>query len=134
MAERILVVEDEGPIRTIIVSLLKTAGYECQEAGNGLGAIAVLESGKEFDLVLSSLMMPSLDGMGLLEHITDKYPDTQFVMMSAAHDARVVLRAIRNGAYDYLLKPFERQQLLNTIRRALEKRRLRSPEGRSHAE
>jgi cyclic di-GMP phosphodiesterase len=125
MAERILVVEDEEPIRKIIVSMLRTAKFECQEAADGLEALAVLDSGKEFELVLSNLMMPNLDRIGLLERVKDKYPDTPVVIVTAVRDISVALAAIRNGAYDYLLKPFDQERLLTTVRRALENRRLK---------
>ena len=124
MAERILVVEDEEPIRKIIVSMLRTAKFESEEAADGLEALAVLESGKEFELVLSNLMMPNLDGIGLLERVKDKYPDMPVVIVTGVHDISVALAAMRNGAYDYLLKAFSREQLLNTVSRALESRRL----------
>src|SRR5207245_5070548 len=69
--------------------------------------------------------MPDLDGIGLLERTKEKFPDMPVVMVTAVHDISVALAAIRNGAYDYLLKPFERDQLLATVRRALENRRLK---------
>src|SRR5499427_4317631 len=75
--------------------------------------------------VLSDLMMAGMDGIGLLERTKERYPDMPVVMVTAVHDISVALTAIRNGAYDYLLKPFEREQLLNTVRRALENRRLK---------
>ncbi len=85
----------------------------------------MLTSGEEFELMLSDLMMADLDGIGLLERTKEKYPDMPVVMVTAVHDISVALAAIRNGAYDYLLKPFEREQLLNTVSRALENRRLK---------
>ena len=125
MPDRILVVDDEEPIREIVASMLSTAGYLCKEAGSGMEALAILTSGEEFELMLSDLMMADLDGIGLLERTKEKYPDMPVVMVTAVHDISVALAAIRNGAYDYLLKPFEREQLLNTVSRALENRRLK---------
>src|SRR5580693_2329856 len=101
MAERILVVEDEEPIRKIIVSMLRTVNFECHEAADGLEALALLESGDEFSLVLSSLKMPNLDGLGLLERVKDKYPDIPVVIVTSLYQTSVVLTAMRNGAYDY---------------------------------
>jgi len=124
-AERILIVDDEEAIREIVASMLTIAGYRCQQAGSGVEALAVLESGEEFELMLSDLMMAELDGIGLLERTKEKYPDMPVVMVTAVHDISVALAAIRNGAYDYLLKPFEREQLLATVRRAMENRRLK---------
>src|SRR6202140_973569 len=125
MPDRILVVDDEEPIREIIDSMLTAAGYACKQAGSGMEALAVLTSGEEFELMLSDLMMADLDGIGLLERTKERYPDMPVVMVTAVHDISVALAAIRNGAYDYLLKPFEREQLLATVRRALENRHLK---------
>ncbi|HKI00273.1 MAG TPA: HD domain-containing phosphohydrolase [Candidatus Sulfotelmatobacter sp.] len=125
MPDRILVVDDEEAIREIVSSMLSATGYVCKQAGSGMEALAVLTSGEEFELMLSDLMMADLDGIGLLERTKEKYPDMPVVMVTAVHDISVALAAIRNGAYDYLLKPFEREQLLNTVSRALENRRLK---------
>src|SRR2546421_10752565 len=124
-AERILVVDDEETIREIVSSMLTSCHYQCRQAASGLEALALLESGEEFELMLSDLMMAGLDGNGLLEKTKEKFPDMPVVMVTAVHDISVALAAIRNGAYDYLLKPFEREQLLAAVRRALETRRLK---------
>src|SRR5947207_5783614 len=123
--ERILVVDDEEPIREIISSMLNAAGYKARQASSGMEAVASLNSTGEFELVLSDLMMAELDGIALLERSKEKYPDMPVVMVTAVHDISVALAAIRNGAYDYLLKPFEREQLLATVSRAMENRRLK---------
>ena len=123
--ERILVVDDEEPIREIISSMLNAAGYKTRQASSGMEALAILSSAGEFELLLSDLMMAELDGIALLERSKEKYPDMPVIMVTAVHDISVALAAIRNGAYDYLLKPFEREQLLAMVRRALEHRRLK---------
>jgi putative nucleotidyltransferase with HDIG domain len=125
MADRILVVDDEEAIREIVCSMLNNAGYSCEQAASGLEALAVLESSQPFELMLSDLMMADLDGIGLLERSKEKFPDVPVIMVTAVHDISVALAALRNGAYDYLLKPFEREQLLATVSRALENRRLK---------
>jgi len=123
--DRILVVDDEEAIREIVCSMLTAAHYKCGQASSGVNALALLDAGEQFELMLSDLMMAELDGIGLLEKTKEKYPDMPVVMVTAVHDISVALQAIRNGAYDYLLKPFEREQLLATVRRALENRRLK---------
>src|SRR5579862_8204871 len=123
-AERILVVDDEEQIREIVSSMLSFANYKCRQAESGVEALAILQSGETFDLILSDLMMADLDGIGLLEKTKDAYPDLPVIVVTAVHDISVALAAIRNGAYDYLLKPFEREQLLVMVNRALERRRL----------
>src|SRR5215467_13622677 len=124
-SDRILVVDDEETIREIVSSMLSTAQFQTRQASGGVEAMALLQSGEEFDLVLSDLMMAEMDGIALLERSKEKYPDVPVVMVTAVHDIQAALQAIRNGAYDYLLKPFEREQLLATVRRALETRRLK---------
>ena len=123
--DRILVVDDEETIREIVSSMLGGAHFQTRQAASGIEALAILESGVNFDLVLSDLMMAEMDGIALLERAKERYPDMPIVMVTAVHDIQVALQALRNGAYDYLLKPFEREQLLATVRRALEHRRLK---------
>ena len=123
--DRILVVDDEETIREIVSSMLGGAHFQTRQAASGIEALSILESGDEFDLVLSDLMMAEMDGIALLERAKERYPDMPIVMVTAVHDIQVALQALRNGAYDYLLKPFEREQLLATVRRALENRRLK---------
>ena len=126
MSDRILVVDDEEAIREIVCAILAAGGYAWKQASSGMEALALLNSGEEFELMLSDLMMADLDGIGLLERTKEKFPDMPVVMVTAVHDISVALAAIRNGAHDYLLKPFEREQLLNTVGRALEHRRLKA--------
>jgi putative nucleotidyltransferase with HDIG domain len=125
LSERILVVDDEESIREIMSSMLSNAGFQCRHASSGLEALAILESGEQFELMLSDLMMPELDGIGLLERTKERFPDMPVIMVTAVHDVSVALAALRNGAYDYLLKPFERDQLIAMVRRAMENRRLK---------
>ncbi len=124
-AERILVVDDEEPIRDFVSAMLTSANFACSQAASGREALALLDSGEEYELMLSDLMMPVMDGIALLEAAKERFPDMPVVMVTAVTDVSIALNAIRNGAYDYLLKPFEREQLLATVRRALENRRLK---------
>lgn len=124
-SDRILVVDDEETIREIVSSMLTSAQFQTRQASSGMEALALLDSGEEFDLVLSDLMMAEMDGIALLERAKERFPAMPVVMVTAVHDIQVALQALRNGAYDYLLKPFEREQLLATVRRALETRRLK---------
>ena len=123
--ERILVVDDERTIREIVCSILTSAGYECRPVTSGPEALALLHSDENFSMVLSDLVMAGMDGLALLVRIRQEYPDIPVVMVTAVHDISIALAAIRNGAYDYLLKPFEREQLLVIVRRAMENRRLK---------
>jgi putative nucleotidyltransferase with HDIG domain len=124
--ERILVVDDQESIREVVCSMLRNASYQCEEAATGIEALAFLRKDANFQLVLTDLMMPELDGVGLLEIVKLQYGDLPVVMVTAVDDMSVALAAIRHGAYDYLLKPFQREQLLAVVRRALEANRLRA--------
>jgi putative nucleotidyltransferase with HDIG domain len=122
--ERILIVDDEEAIREVVYSMLTMSGYECRQAASGVEALKILET-QEFELLMSDLMMAEMDGKDLLARAKEKYPDMPVLMVTAVHDISTALEALRNGAYDYLLKPFEREQLLASARRALENRRLK---------
>src|ERR1039457_485547 len=110
--DRILVVDDEETIREIVSSMLGGAHFQTRQAASGIEALAILESGDDFDLVLSDLRMAEMDGIALLERAKERYPDMPIVMVTAVYDIQVALQALRNGAYDYLLKPFEREALV----------------------
>jgi DNA-binding NtrC family response regulator len=125
MPDGILVVDGEEQIRETVSSMLAAADYSCQVCGSGMDALRILEHDGSFQVVLCGLMMPDLDGIGLLQRTVEKYPDLPVVMVTAVDDISVALAVIRNGAYDYLMKPFERGQLLHTVSRALENRRLK---------
>ena len=123
--ERILVVDDENSIREVVCSILNQAGFECRPVTSGEEALALLHSDAGYSMVLSDLIMEGMDGLSLLARIRLEHPDIPVVMVTAVHDISVALAAIRNGAYDYLPKPFEREQLLAIVRRAMENRRLK---------
>ncbi len=115
---------DEG-LRDIFSSVLTSAGYQCRTAGGGIEALAILESGEEFDLLTSELYMPGGDGMVLLERTKNRLPDMPFVMVTGTYDDAVIAAAYREGAYDYILKPFDVSLLVIAVRRALQCRRLK---------
>jgi putative nucleotidyltransferase with HDIG domain len=121
--EKILVVDDEEAIREVISTLLEAQGYRCTVCSNGRLALDAFRK-DSFDLVLSDIVMPEMDGLKLLAELRLEDPDVPVIMVTAMHDISIALEAIRAGAYDYILKPFERDQLHMSVRRALEHRRL----------
>jgi putative nucleotidyltransferase with HDIG domain len=121
--ERILIVDDEEAIREVVATLLTAQGYQCQVAANGEKAIEALREGS-YDLVLSDLVMPGVDGLKLIEMVRGHDADIPVIMVTAMHDISTAIEAMRRGAYDYSLKPFEKDQLFLSVRRALEHRRL----------
>ncbi len=120
---KILVVDDEEAILEVVSTLLEAQGYDCTTANNGLLARGYLQK-NSIDLVLSDMVMPEMDGLSLLEWERKHNPDVPVIMVTAMHDLSTALEAIRRGAYDYILKPFEKDQLYLGVRRALEHRRL----------
>jgi response regulator RpfG family c-di-GMP phosphodiesterase len=121
---KILVVDDEEGIREIVSALLESQGYDCSTASDGLLAREYLKK-NSVDLVLSDMVMPEMDGLTLLEWERKHDPDVPVIMVTAMHDVLTALEAIRRGAYDYILKPFEKDQLYMGVRRALEHRHLK---------
>lgn len=120
-AARVLVVDDEAPVRSMIGATLQRQGYEVQLAVSGSQAVEVLGQGT-FDLVLTDIVMQDGNGITLLERIHADQPHLPVVMVSAIHDISVAIDSMRRGAYDYLLKPFEREHLVATVQRALDHR------------
>ena len=119
----ILIVDDEEAIREVVSTLLEAQGYGCASVSNGRLAQEHI-SGHPVDLVLSDMIMPGMDGLTLVEWLSKTEPDIPVIMVTAMHDLSTALEAIRRGAYDYILKPFEKDQLYLGVRRALEHRHL----------
>jgi putative nucleotidyltransferase with HDIG domain len=118
--ERILIVDDEAAVRMIVAALLERNGYITLSAEGADEALIRLQEGPAYDLVLSDVMMPGIDGLTLLDRIGIDHPGTPVVVFTAVHDIHVATSAFRRGAIDYLLKPFERNQLLNVVSRGVE--------------
>ena len=120
---RVLVVDDEAHVRSMMGSTLERRGYEVQLASSGREALEALAL-STFDLVLTDIVMQDLNGIALLERIHAQQPNLPVVMVTAIHDISVAIDSMRRGAYDYLLKPFEREHLMGTVERALKHRQV----------
>jgi cyclic di-GMP phosphodiesterase len=120
-SSRILVVDDEAPVRSMIGATLERQGYEVQLAVSGAQAMETMAH-DSFDLILTDIVMQDGNGIALLERIHAEQPHLPVVMVSAIHDISVAIDSMRRGAYDYLLKPFEREHLIATVQRALDHR------------
>ena len=116
---RILVVDREKGLRDIVVPCLFRDGFDCREAEDGRDAIDLLATRVRFDLVLSCLLMPIVDGYTLLLHVKKHYPKIPFAFVTAIQDAELRETVMRDGADDYLLKPFSCEALLTMIRKLL---------------
>ena len=120
---RILVVDDESRMAGLIKRELEDNGHSAVTAGDGETALARL-SEREFDLILTDLRMPGMDGLELLARVKDRSPQTEVVLMTAFASAQTAVRAMKEGAFDYLIKPFEMDELMIMVDRIGERRRL----------
>ncbi len=121
--ENILIVDDEKTVRRSLNRCLTLRGFSCAEAGN---ANEALESMKNMpaDLVILDIMMPGTSGKELLPYIKQSFPDTAVVMATAIVEPDTIVDCMKNGAYDYITKPFDVDQLVTNINMVLQKRRL----------
>jgi two-component system response regulator PilR (NtrC family) len=123
MAERILVVDDEQIIRESLSFVLRKEGFEVEEAANGKEALERQEK-NPFDIVITDIEMPEMRGMELLEQITRRTPQTFVVIITAFGSLETAVQALRKGAYDYILKPLDFDDLLYRIRKLINHRAL----------
>ncbi len=122
--ETLLVVDDEQIVRRLLHQKLANEGYECLEAGSADEALSVLSNNGEVALIISDMKMPGRSGMELLTEVKNRYPDTAMIMATAVTETATAIECMKQGAYDYLTKPFKLDEVLFSIWRALEKRRL----------
>lgn len=121
--EKILVVDDEPSLRDVLSIMLKKAGYTTATAVDGEEAVSKV--GKDiYDLVITDLKMPGMGGMDVLKAVKSASPDTVVLVVTAFGSAESAVEAMKLGAYDYLTKPFQIDEVQLIIRNALEKRRL----------
>jgi len=119
----ILIVDDEEAIRRILKQKLSSEGYQCQEAASAKRALENLRN-NTIELVLLDIKMPSKPGTELLPEIKASYPDTTVVMATVLTDTRVAIHCLKQGAYDYITKPFDLDEVVLSVGKALERRRL----------
>jgi putative two-component system response regulator len=120
---RVLIVDDEVYIREILKSTLEDAGYECVTVGSAEAALTALAS-QEFDIAFTDIRMPGKQGTELLQEIKAGYSEVIVLMITAIDSASTAIESMRLGAYDYIIKPFNLDQVLVSANRALDKRRL----------
>ena len=115
---RILIVDDEREITEILADLL-SEDYECLKAGSAEQALGCLRAA-EFHLVISDITMPGMSGLEMIPHVKQLSPDTVVVMISGMQTVESAIGALRLGAFDYLMKPFDLRQVEAVVKRALE--------------
>ena len=111
---KILVVEDDPNLREAIVDSLMLKGHQVQECANGAEAVKVMAE-SALDIVLTDINMPEMDGLQLLAHVKKHQPWLPIVLMTAYGDVGQAVKAMQLGANDYLMKPFEVQELLTVL-------------------
>jgi putative nucleotidyltransferase with HDIG domain len=121
---RCLIVDDDPQVRHAMVRVIQSQGLECAEAGSGLEALDQLERDGEVPLVISDLNMPGLDGLGFLEQLLRRWPDTAVIMLTGVADVKVAVSCLEKGALDYISKPALLDEVRLRVARALEKREL----------
>jgi len=119
VSPRILIVDDEVEITEILADLLSEE-YKCLKAGSAEDALALLRQGEKFQLVISDITMPGMSGLEMIPHVKQLSPETVVVMISGMQTVESAIGALRLGAFDYLMKPFDLRQVEAVVKRALE--------------
>jgi len=122
---KVMIIDDEPALRFAVQEALSAHGLEVVSAESATAAIAAID---DVDVVVSDYMMPDMDGLQLLEQIRAIHPSLPVILVTAHGSERLAVRALKQGAYDYLSKPFDNDELFHTIDRAAETRRLRQVE------
>ena len=121
---RILFVDDEEMVRINVKQLLEYEGYDVDAVENGIQGIQRLEE-QPYDLVITDLMMPGIDGIGVMKYINEHLPNTMVILITGYASIESAIKAVRQGAYDYVTKPLDFDFLKISIQKALEKIRLK---------
>lgn len=122
-AGRILIVDDEPYICEILSRWLVDEGYVCDQAEDAQGALCTLAAG-DFELMISDIRMPGRSGLELLDETRREHPELAVIMLTAVDDRQTAIRTLEAGAYGYVIKPFDRNELVISVVNALERRRL----------
>ncbi len=116
---RILVIDDDGDILRLLASVLGNQGYDVETAADGREGIELLEKAS-FDLVLTDLTMPEVDGMGVLEYLSSHFPETLCIVLTGYGTIESSVEAMKKGAFDYITKPVKSSELLLLVEKSLQ--------------
>ena len=120
----ILIVDDEEALQTSLVTAFSLQGYRAEGAGSGREALQLLKQAR-FDVVLVDLRMPDIDGIQVMERVREGTPGTVVILMTGGATVETAVRALKGGAYDYILKPFTLPEIFHAVDRGLEQQRLK---------
>ena len=121
---RILVIDDEPSIRTMLVQALEIGGFAVRDAEDGEQGLSLLKEDHSIGVVLTDLMMPKMNGMEVLEHAKEYDPNVEVIVLTGFGGHESAIEAMKKGAYDYLQKPTNVEELFLTVGKAIERRRL----------
>src|SRR5882672_1430692 len=124
-SKHLLLVEDEGPLREALAEQLADRGYAVEQAESGETAMARLAD-FAFDVIITDLRLPGIDGSALVQAAVGRYPDIVAIVVTGYGTMKDAVDAIKSGAFDFVSKPFQIDELLHVLDSALEQRRLRS--------
>lgn len=130
---RVLAVDDQRYFRELMDTMLSEEGYDVRTVSGGVEALHALER-EHFDIVVTDVMMPEMDGTQLIERIKQLLPQQDVVMVTGVEGVNTVVRAMQLGAADYILKPFERETLAQSIDAVLQRRRVQEEQERTAVE
>src|SRR5688572_12328405 len=114
MPQKILIVDDEAAIRGALYELLSSEKYQCEMAANGAEALERVRTNPP-DLIISDIRMPVMDGVQLLHNARSLDPNLAVILVTAVMDVDTAVRALKNGAFDYITKPFRLQDVLDRV-------------------
>ncbi|MDR2056050.1 MAG: response regulator [Desulfovibrio sp.] len=120
---RVMLADDEAEIPRILAKRLTRRGYNCVVASNGLEALEDMET-CPCPLVILDVKMPVMDGMEALSHIVERWPETRVIVLSGHADMQLAVRAVSQGAFGYLMKPVDFDELLFKMEDAVADSRL----------
>ncbi|WP_136417899.1 sigma-54 dependent transcriptional regulator [Herbaspirillum sp. ST 5-3] len=123
MKARILIVDDEEIVVQSCLRILGNERYEVESVANGWDALRKIDE-NNYDVIVLDIMMPKIDGLEVLQHVKERHPDVDVIMMTGLSQIQTAVRAMKLGAFDYLSKPFDPDELKMVVDRALERRRL----------
>lgn len=122
---KILLVDDEEEVTSLLKKRLEKRGFSCCEAANGRKALDALENAS-FHIVIMDVKMPVMDGISTLQVIREQYPDIKVILLSGHADMQLAVHAMQCGAFGYLMKPVELEELLYKIEDAQTQAKLES--------
>jgi DNA-binding NtrC family response regulator len=124
MKARILIVDDEEIVVRSCLRILEGGPYEVESVSDGWEALRRIDE-NGYDILVLDIMMPKIDGMEVLQHVKERHPDIDVVMMTGLSQIQTAVKAMKLGAFDYLSKPFDPDELKLVVQRAIEQRRLK---------